>query len=80
MEHQIEQALGRKLLPSEKSGTHKLSDLPPSVLRDVVLLAKQPSTLPVVYYLRLQTGASLMDICRFGSLQGLFEAGEPGDD
>lgn len=80
MENQIERALGRKLLPDEKAGTHKLGELPVAVLRDVEILAKQPSTLPVVYYLRLQTGASLMEICRFGAFSGLFEAGEPGDD
>jgi hypothetical protein len=74
-EDQIEQALGRKLLPREKTPSLKLSDLPPAVLRDVETLAKQPSTLPVVCDLRLQTGASLMEICRFGSSRRLFEAG-----
>lgn len=59
---------------------HKLGELPADVLRDVEVLAREPSTLPVVYYLWLQTGASLMDICRFGSSQGLFEAGESDDD
>ncbi len=80
MEIHIEQALGRKLLASEKTASHSLSALPADVLRDVETLARQPSTLPVVYYLRLQTGASLMEICRFGASQNLFDAGEPGDE
>lgn len=79
MEAQIEQALGRKLLASDKAASHTLSDLPAEVLRDVEILAKQPSALPVVFYLRLQTGASLMEILRFGESQRLFDAGALGD-
>ena len=80
MEKQIELLLGRELLPNEKLGSYNLSDLPPAVLQDVKILAKSPSPLPVVYYLRLQTGASLREIVQFGSSRQMFDAGEPGDD
>lgn len=61
-ESRIQRILGRQLNESDRSRLYSLNTLPTHIFYEASKIAQNSSSVYAVYYLRLQTGASLMEL------------------